>query len=126
MRTGYLTLVILLFFQWSAFSVAFASDKANTTAQKKRAAKEICIQLYSVRDSIHDNNLESVLHKLSAMGYTSVEAANYKDGKFYNLSPLEFRRLVEKEGMRVLSSHTSRQLTDEELSSGKLDEAAIT
>ena len=58
-----------------------------------------------------------------ADGYTSVEAANYADGKFYGRAPEDFRKDVESAGMQVLSSHCSRMLTEEELASGDLTEA---
>lgn len=93
-------------------------------AVSKKGQKDICIQLYSVRDLLDDpNNLDSILPKLADMGYTSVEAANYNDGKFYGKTPEEFRLAVEKSGMSVLSSHTTRGLSDEELASGNLTEA---
>ncbi len=46
------------------------------------------------------------------MGYTGVEAASYGDGKFYGLSPEEFKKSIEDVGMEVLSSHTARPLAD--------------
>lgn len=98
------------------------SNEAATPDTK--TAKEVCIQLYSVRDLLQDpNDLEQVLKQLGDMGYTSVEAANYGDGKFYGKTPQEFKQLVEAAGMTVLSSHTTRALTDEELASGNFDEA---
>ena len=96
----------------------------EAAAQETTPAKEVCIQLYSVRDLLQDpNNLEQILKQLAEMGYTSVEAANYGDGKFYGKTPQEFKQLVEAAGMTVLSSHTTRALTDQELASGKYDEA---
>lgn len=102
--------------------VACTTPAAAGDAGKDK--KEVCIQLYSVRDLLSSaDSLEPVLKRLAAMGYTSVEAANYGDGKFYGRTPEEFRQLVEQTGMKVLSSHTTRGLTDEELASGNLDEA---
>jgi sugar phosphate isomerase/epimerase len=46
------------------------------------------------------------------MGYTFVEPAGYRDGKFYGMDPVEFKALCEKNGMHVLSSHTSHDLPD--------------
>lgn len=90
-------------------------------AQKK---KEVAIQLYSVRDLINKGgDLNQILKNLANMGYTSVETANYNDGKFYGKTPREFKQMVEKNGMTVLSSHCSRGLSDEELASGNLTEA---
>lgn len=94
----------------------------------KKQKKEIGIQLYSVRSLIgsfgHDQqDYKPVLKMLSDMGYTSVEAASYKDGKFYGKAPEEFRRDVEAVGMKVLSSHCSKNLTKEEIASGDFAES---
>lgn len=90
-------------------------------AKKK---KEVSIQLYSVRDIINNGaNLDNVLKDLAQMGYTSIEAANYNDGKFYGKTPEEFKQAVEKAGMTVLSSHTTKGLSDKELASGDFSES---
>lgn len=52
------------------------------------------------------------------MGYTSVEAANYNNGKFYDRTPGQFKKDVESAGLKVLSSHCTRGLSKEELASG--------
>lgn len=85
--------------------------------------KEVCIQLYSVRDLIGKQNFNELLKKLSQMGYTSVEAANYDNGKFYGLTPEEFKRAVEEAGMFVLSSHCSKGLSEQELATGDFSES---
>ena len=98
---------------------------------QKPEKKEVAIQLYSVRSLLDGVNKDGqpssdyidVLHRLAQMGYTSVEAANYADGKFYGRTPEDFRKDVEGVGMKVLSSHCSRMLTEEELASGELTEA---
>lgn len=46
------------------------------------------------------------------MGYTGVEAAGYNDGKFYDMSPADFKKSIEDAGMTVLSSHAGRPLAD--------------
>ena len=63
------------------------------------------------------------MKQLAAMGYTSVEAANYGDGKLYGRTPEEFKALIEKYGMEVLSSHVGRGLSAEELASGNCEES---
>lgn len=102
---------------------------ANVSAAGKlKPKKEISVQLYSVRSILdgvnQDGNAEAkyidILHKLASMGYTSVEAANYDQGRgtFYGRTPAQFKSDVEKAGMRVLSSHTGHGLSSEELASG--------
>ena len=95
---------------------------------KKDAKKDIGIQLYSVRDLIgsfgrNQHDYKPVLKALADMGYTSIEAASYNDGKFYGNPPEEFRRDVEAVGMKVLSSHCGKGLSDEELASGDFSES---
>ncbi|RNC65292.1 sugar phosphate isomerase/epimerase, partial [Proteiniphilum sp. X52] len=73
--------------------------------------KEIYLQLYSVRDDIKAD-YKGTVAKVAEMGYTGVEAAGYGDGRFYGLSPAEFKESIEEVGMEVLSSHTARPLAD--------------
>ena len=60
----------------------------------------------------------TLLKNLAKMGYTSVEAANYNNGKFYDRTPDQFKKDVESAGLKVLSSHCTRGLSKEELASG--------
>jgi sugar phosphate isomerase/epimerase len=77
----------------------------------KPAKKEIYLQLYSVRADIRDDYAGTIA-KVAEMGYTGVETAGYADGKFYGLSPADFKKSIEDVGMEVLASHTSRPLAD--------------
>lgn len=90
--------------------------------------KDMAVQLYSARDLIgkpelYAQNHETVLQAIADMGYTGVEAANYKDGLFYGVTPEEFKADVEAVGMEVVSSHTNRKLTEADFASGDLTEA---
>lgn len=86
--------------------VLFALLLAIPQAADAKKKKDIAIQLYSVRDIINNGtDLNVVLKNLAQMGYTSIEAANYDNGKFYGKTPEEFKNAVEKAGMKVLS-HT--------------------
>ncbi|GHT68122.1 sugar phosphate isomerase [Bacteroidia bacterium] len=83
-------------------------------AQQPAQMKEIALQLYSLRDAM-GSNFDATIDAVGKMGYASVEAAGYGDGKFYGKTPAEFKAAVEKAGLKVLSSHTARSLSDEEL-----------
>ena len=94
----------------------------------QEAVSEFGIELYSVRELIGNADLYAknhvqVLADLAAMGYSSVEAANFSDGLFYGVTPEQFKADCEAAGLEVLSSHTMRRLTDEELESGDLTAA---
>lgn len=116
MRTGILSIVFLA-------SIMFVPESLMAQSNSTQK-KDIAIQLYSVRDLIgREGNYTAILKKLAEMGYTSVEAASYNNGKFYNRTPEEFKRDVEAAGMKVLSSHCTKALTPEELASGSFTES---
>lgn len=75
------------------------------------AKKEIGLQLWSVRDDIK-KDVPGTIAAVGEMGYSFVEAAGYGDGKFYGMDPLEFKALVNENGMEFLSSHTGQALPD--------------
>lgn len=111
-------------------TIAACSILAAGCCQNKDCTmdKKMSVQLYSVRDLIgnpelYAQNHEQVLKAIADMGYTGVEAANYSDGLLYGVTPEEFKADIEAAGMEVLSSHISRQLTEEQLATGDLTEA---
>lgn len=79
--------------------------------------KNIGLQLYSIRDSIK-KDVPGAIAKVGKMGYKFVEPADYSDGKFYGMTPADFKALCEKNGLTILSSHTGLPVPD----SSKLEE----
>jgi sugar phosphate isomerase/epimerase len=73
--------------------------------------KFIGLQLYSVREDMNKNP-QATIAKVGEMGYKYVEAAGYRDGKFYGMDPAEFKALCEASGLQVLGSHASQNLPD--------------
>lgn len=66
------------------------------------------LQLYSVRD-IAKENVDAMLEGVAKIGYSMVESA-----EFYNLSSTEFKKMIDKHGLVMCSTHTSiRRLRDE-------------
>jgi sugar phosphate isomerase/epimerase len=63
------------------------------------------IQLYTVRDALNAN-AKDALAKVAALGYKNLELAGYNNGKFYGMEPVEFKKVVEDLGMKIISSHT--------------------
>ena len=84
-----------------------ACQSPGTSSKSEK--KEIGIQLYSVRDDI-GKDFPGTIQALGEAGYNMIEAANYNDGKFYDLSPEAFKAAIEAAGMSVLSSHTGKAL----------------
>jgi len=103
MRKRTIISIVMLLAVCSLIFINFNADKP--------AKKNIGLQLYSIRDSIM-RDVPGAIAKVAEMGYTFVEPAGYRDGKFYNMEPAVFKALCEENGLSVLSSHTSRALPD--------------
>ena len=71
--------------------------------------KNIGIQLVSVHEAMQKNP-QATLQQLGRMGYSYVETFVYNDGKFYGMSPQEFKKMVEAQGMQFLGSMTFQDL----------------
>jgi sugar phosphate isomerase/epimerase len=90
------------------FTACNQGQKQEAVVENK---KDIYIQLYSVRDDIKADYTGTIA-AVAEMGYTGVEAAGYNNGKFYDMSPADFKKSIEDAGMTVLSSHAGRPLAD--------------
>lgn len=107
---------------------AFTGCRHTQSVTDVLPEKEIALQLYSIREVIGDSakyadNHETLLKELHDMGYSAVEAANYNNGRFYGVTPEQFKADCEAAGLKALSSHTTRGLTPEELAGHNFDEA---
>lgn len=106
----------------SVFMMLVACQPKAEAEQTAAPKKDIALQLYSLREDIK-KDYAGTIKKVGEMGFTAVEAAGYADGKFYGKTPEEFKADVEAAGMKVLSSHTARQLSDKELADKDFTEA---
>ena len=95
--------IVLLFVIAGLVSTTFYSCKP--------VGKYIGLQLYSIRDSIM-RDVPGAIAKVSEMGYKFVEPAGYNDGKFYDMEPADFKALLDKNNLPMISSHTGQALPD--------------
>ena len=63
------------------------------------------LALYTVRDAMKD--ARATLEKVAQAGYVNVESAGYDNGKFYNLSPADFKSLLTEMKLTPISAHQS-------------------
>jgi len=77
----------------------------------KPVEKEIGLQLWSVRDAMKADAAATIA-RVGEIGYSFVETAGYSDGKFYGMEPLEFKALLNENGLEFLASHTGQALPD--------------
>lgn len=113
---------------WSPDSRKFAYVSYRLTEELEAPSKDMAVQLYSVRSLIGTpelfaKNHDYVLSRLAQMGYTSAEAATYENGLFSGFKPAEFKNEVEEAGLKLISSHATRPLTKDELSTGDYTKA---
>ena len=80
-----------------------------------KGKKEIALQMYSLRDDLK-KDLKGTIEKMGKMGYTSLEAAGFDNGKFYGMEPEAFKALIEANGMKLISSHTGPNYTGDQAS----------
>lgn len=102
-KTSFILILLCL------FSANTFSQKRNTSMKKGK--KAVYLQLYSVRDDIK-KDFKATIAAVAKAGYTGIEAAGYKDGKFYGLTPAEFKKEINAVGMEVLSSHAGQSLAE--------------
>ena len=93
------------FIQNSALAIAALSIPDFTFAKPKYPKNLVGLQLYSVRNAMKANPLDT-LQKLSAMGFRFVEHANYIDRKFYGYTAKEFVKILKDLGLKMPSGHT--------------------
>ena len=72
----------------------------NASAQQKIGG----LALYTVRDNM-GADAKATLMAVAEAGYKNIEAAGYKDGKFYNMSPKDFHKLLKEIGLTPISTH---------------------
>ncbi len=95
--------IVLLFTVAAFMSTTFYSCKPS--------GKYIGLQLYSIRDSIM-RDVPGAIAKVAKMGYKFVEPAGYGNGKFYGMSPADFKAVLDKNNLPMISSHTGQALPD--------------
>jgi sugar phosphate isomerase/epimerase len=82
----------------AAGSLIFPSD---IFAARKRT---VGLQLYTLRNDL-GIDLNGTLKKISELGYNCLEAAGYKDRKYYGMKAKDFKALVNSMGMILPSTH---------------------
>ena len=102
------------FLKTSTLAVAGTALFSETILSEKKRKKIVGIQLYSVRDDMKKDPLDT-LKQLAAMDYKYVEHANYVDRKFYGYTASEFKKILKDLDLKMPSGHTvmGRQHWDE-------------
>ncbi|PCJ94496.1 MAG: sugar phosphate isomerase [Flavobacteriaceae bacterium] len=62
------------------------------------------LALYTVRNDMKED-AKATLQAVADAGYKNIESAGYADGKFYNMSPVAFKKHVKSLGLKPISTH---------------------
>ncbi|MCU0377513.1 MAG: sugar phosphate isomerase/epimerase [Bacteroidales bacterium] len=94
-----------LFIKRSALVLAAVPAMNNDLFAVSGPSKKTGLALYTVRDEM-DKDPAATLAAVAAIGFNWVEAANHNNRTFYGLKPKEYGKLVKKNGMEPLSTHS--------------------
>lgn len=64
------------------------------------------LALYTVRDAM-GIDAKTTLASVAEIGYQNIEAAGYKDGKYYNMTPEAFKKYLQELNLKPVSTHQS-------------------
>ncbi|MBQ4914044.1 sugar phosphate isomerase/epimerase [Maribacter sp. MMG018] len=90
--------------QKSIFQIAFVGLLLICATSIYAQDKFGGLALYTVRDDM-GTNAKATLQAVADAGYKNIEAAGYEDGKFYGMSPKEFKSMVKSMGLKPVSTH---------------------
>lgn len=100
--------LLLLVFAFAACSSGGGEEQASAKTEEmpaKVTANDFGgLALYTLRDTMAGEP-RAVLQAVKDMGYAYVEAAGYKDGMFYGMSPAEFKGYLDEVGLVGISTH---------------------
>ena len=82
------------------FTILFSTLSFQAQAQKKFGG----LALYTVRNDMN-TNAKATLLAVSEAGYRNIEAAGYADGRFYDMAPDEFKKVLKELRLRPISTH---------------------
>ncbi|MEB8345242.1 sugar phosphate isomerase/epimerase [Flavobacteriaceae bacterium KMM 6898] len=80
--------------------VLLAANSFIGSAQEKFGG----LALYTVRDDM-GKDAKATLQAVADAGYKNIESAGYSEGKFYELSPEDFKKLLKELDLTPISTH---------------------
>ncbi len=103
------TVLIVVFFLLNIVSCKEKKDfKAETEIDNTidEESKLGGLALYTVRDAMGED-AKATLKTVAEVGYKNIEAAGYKEGKYYNMAPADFKLYLQELNLKAISTHQS-------------------
>ena len=82
------------------------NEKTTATDLDKVVNKNIGLQIYSLGKELYED-VPAGMKKLKEMGYSTLELAGYNDEKISGVDMLEFKKIAEDAGLKIISSHVN-------------------
>ena len=95
------------FFSKIMIAILLLSVNSSLFAQKKWGG----MTLYTVRNEM-GKDPKATLKEVADLGYKYIEAVDYKDGKFYGMTPEEFKSYLKSLGLTPISVHMGSMTLD--------------
>lgn len=95
------------FFSKIMIAILLLSVNSSLFAQKKWGG----MTLYTVRNEM-GKDPKATLKEVADLGYKYIEAVDYKDGKFYGMTPDEFKSYLKSLGLTPISVHMGSMTLD--------------
>jgi len=87
-------------------NTGFAHAISHSADTKIAAPKALGLQIYSLQNELF-NDLPKRMKELKKMGYFHLELAGYNEGKIGQVDMLEFKKMADDAGLKIVSSHTN-------------------
>lgn len=85
---------------------AFSPVAASSSVSVMPAKKQIGLQLYSLGKEL-TADIPAGIKRVVNIGYTSAEAAGYRDRKLYGYDMTEFKKIADDSGLKMTGSHVN-------------------
>lgn len=85
---------------------AVAAQPATPAVSEAMAAKNIGLQIYSLGKELY-TDVPGGMKKLKGMGYETLELAGYGNGKINGVDMMEFKKMADDAGLKIISSHVN-------------------
>ena len=84
-----------------------AANAALGVVDEVHAGKEIGLQIYSLSQELYKGDVAANLRKVKDMGYSKLELAGYGKGAIGGVPMMDFKKMAEDAGLKIISSHVN-------------------
>lgn len=103
--------------------MAGKTEYTNASTVRKQSystnEKKLGLQIYSLGKELYED-VPTGLKRIKQMGYSTLELAGYKDGKINGIEISNFKKMVDDNGLKIISTHVNPPVRDYMVSNKKI------